>query len=98
MIYPNNILTLPLLLLIGTLDLYVFMVGLRLVLGRLTATRNSRLCLALSELTDPVGLAIDRCLSRRMRRQIPPWAAWLVFLCAALIVRHCLVRLIVLLA
>jgi hypothetical protein len=98
MIYVNNIFALPLVLLAGCLDAFILLAGLRLILGQLSTTRNSKICLALTELSDPVRLLVDRRMSGWTHRQPPRWAAWLVVFGTVLLVRHCLMRLIVLLA
>lgn len=98
MIYTDNIFALPLLLLAGSLDLFLFMAGLRLVLGRIEATRNSRLCMALSELVDPIIHAVHRAMSNLVGQPIRPWSLWLIVIGTALVIRHCLMRLIIAIA
>jgi hypothetical protein len=98
MLVTQNIFLVPLIVVVGTLDLFLFLAGLRLLLGQLSTTRTSKLCLALAELTDPVRLLVDRRVSRWTHRQPPRWAAWLIVFGSVLIIRHGLLRLIVLLA
>ena len=63
MFYTTNILAAPLILLAWMLDLYVFLAGLRLLLTRLEATRNSKFCLAICQIVDPMPLRVSNWLS-----------------------------------
>jgi hypothetical protein len=94
MIYVNNIFALPLVLLAGCLDSFILLAGLRIILGQLAATRNGRICAALTELTDPAVRAADRLIARHAHRPTRPWVSWAVVILIALVVRHLAVRLI----
>ncbi|MBN1509493.1 MAG: hypothetical protein JW955_21780 [Sedimentisphaerales bacterium] len=94
MIYVNNIFALPLVLLAGCLDAFVLLAGLRLILGQLAATRNSRTCAATAELTDPAVRAVDSLLTRYAHRPMRPWVSWAIVILVALVVRHLAVRVI----
>lgn len=89
MIYTTNILILPLLILLWTIDVWVLAASIRLILGQLSMTRSSRLCRALEEIVDPIPHRIDRRLTSWRRR--PPWLSWLIVIGAGLAARQLLV-------
>jgi len=92
---PITLWTLPLVLLAQTLNAWLLLVGLRLVLGRLEQTRDSAITRSLTDLTDPVMSELRGRLQRRFRRPVPPWAAWLAIIGAVFIIQRFLVHLII---
>ena len=78
MIYSNHILAFPLLIFVWSLELFLLAATVRLILGWLVVTRNSRLCLALEEFMDPV----IRYFSERLRNWrgciSPHWVPWAI--------------------
>jgi len=94
-IIPFNLITLPLLLIVWTADLYLFAICLRLLLGRLVAVQGTTFYSALCELTGPVRGMVDRCFSTIWRRPITGWVVWAVVILALFILRHLLLFIIV---
>ena len=88
-IHYVHILALPVLLLIWSIDLWLLLASVRLILGWIPAA--GRACQALSRLTDPVPQVVHGWLSRRGHKPVPTWLLWLIVLLAALVVRHLLV-------
>ena len=88
MIYVHNILILPLLLVAWTIDAYLLLATARLILGRLSVTRESRLCQAMQELVDPVPQYVERRLPTRLHKSRPQLASWILVVIGAVIVRH----------
>ena len=97
-VYTTNILVLPLVLLIWSVDVYLLIVSLRLILGQLSATRNSRLRQAFQEIVDPIPNRVSAWLQERRDRPSPGWAPWIIVIGVGLVVRHLLVLILVLLS
>jgi len=93
-ITPLNLLTLPVLLVIWAIDVYLWMTCLRLVLGRFIGVQGTALYAGLCELTNPVRNTVDRCLSLVRRRPFPSWLLWLTGIFMMLITRHLLLFII----
>jgi hypothetical protein len=94
-VYPINMLVVPLVLLVWATGFYLLAVSLRLVLGQLTATRSSVLCQALRELVDPIPNRVENWLTAWRRRPTPGWVSWVIVISAVIVARHVLVLLIV---
>lgn len=87
-IQPTSLLAFPFFVVLWTLDAYVFVALLRLFLGRLHATRNTRLCVALQEVVDPIADHVDRRLVAWRQCSSPPWVPWVIVVGTAVILRH----------
>ena len=95
MIHPVNILALPLVILLWTVDVYLFVAGLRLLLGQLSATRDSRVCQALQQIVDPLVLCVNQKLVAWRDRPGPRWIPWTTVIVGGLIVRHLLLMIVI---
>jgi hypothetical protein len=90
-----SFMSIPILILVMSLDCWLFIASLRLVLGRLSATRNGRLCLSLAELTDPIVRPVDRVLGCWHCGSVVVQLSWLAVFSFMLITRHVLIQLAV---
>jgi len=90
MIYITNPLALPLMLLIWTIDMFLLLSGIRLILGQVDTRWAKETSALLIRLTDPVPDTICGWLSRR-RRPVPIWLPWMVIFLAAIVTRHLLI-------
>lgn len=93
-IHTTNILVAPLLLVAWTLDVYVFLACLRLLLGKFPGVGPARVSQCLQVITDPLPLAAARLLHRRSGKGVPPWLPWLIVILAAVIMRYAVVGLV----
>ena len=59
-INTTNILAAPLLLAIWAIDIYIFLVCLRLLLSRFAGNPAAQVCQGLRVITDPLPMAVDR--------------------------------------
>jgi len=90
-IYTTNILALPLMVLIWTMDMFLVLSAIRLVLGHLSNARARGARAGLQRITDSVPEAISGWLSRRRQKPVPPWLPWLIVFIAAFLVQHLLI-------
>ena len=95
MIYTTNILVLPLVVIMWTIDAYFFLLMAYGILTKLSGERARQLCLALKPFIEPVPSLIRRRLERCTTRSVKQWVPWAVVISAGLIVRYVLVSLIV---
>ena len=86
-LYPNNILAAPLLVLMWTVDLYVFLASLRLLCSRIKNFDDTRWLNAIKELVDPLPALVGRQLARRSRRTVAPWLPWVIVILGLLLLR-----------
>ena len=93
MIIQTSILTLPLALLLSAVDAYLFLLGVRLIAGRIAA--SSRFTQSLRQLTDGIPQHIDRSIACRRNKPNPRWLSWVVVIVAVVVVRHFLVSILV---
>jgi len=91
MIYTTNILVIPFLIVLWSIDLYLILAGARLILGRLRNPRAARLSSVLREFTDWMPQRVARWLSTRGRRPIASWIPWATVIVIGLVTRHLLV-------
>ena len=90
-----SIMSVPILILVMSLDCWLFLASLRLILGRLSATRNSKICLSLAELTDPLVRPVDRVLGDWRCGPVVVHLSWLAVFIAMLVIRHIFIQLVV---
>ena len=95
-IHTSNILALPLILLIWSIDMYLFLAFVYLVLPRLTkANWASRLCEGLMLFIKPSIKAVHNLCNRCSRKSVPDWFPWLIVFGGGAILKHLIVLLIV---
>lgn len=95
MIYTTNILAVPLVIALWTMDVYFFLLMAYGILTRLSGERVSQLRSSLKPLTAPLLQFVERWLARRMNKAVKQWIPWVVVIFGCLIIRHVLVSLIV---
>ena len=95
MIIQTSIFGLPLALLLSAVDAYLFLLGVRLIAGRIAA--SSRFTQCLRQLTDGIPQYIDRSIATRRNQSNPRWVSWIVVIVAGMVVRHFLVSILVML-
>ena len=89
-IYTTNmtIFALPVLLVIWALELYLFLVLLRLILQNLSGEKAQQFCQGLRQFTDYPPQLVNRRLSGR---STPPWVGWAVVIVGAIVTRYVLI-------
>ena len=93
-VYTINLLAVPCRVLTELLHLFLLLATLRLLLGQFTATRNTRICLALQEIADPLPRSLNNWFATKRGRPVAPWLPWVIVIGTALILRHILVTLL----
>lgn len=91
MIITTNILALPVVLLLWSLDAFVMLASIRLLLGQLAADWAARASSGLAPLTDWAPDNLQRLLEGKFRFPVRSWVAWAVVIGVALVLRHVLV-------
>lgn len=94
-IFTNNIVAGPLVVLVFALDLYLLLVAIRCVVRRLAGaglTRHQAILCAIAE--TPVQVVHER-LTQWRRRSAPTWVAWTLIIVIVMIVRQLLAAIIV---
>ena len=95
MTYTTNILALPLVLTIWSLDMYLLLLMVYGVLTKLSSERASQLCICLRPFTEPLPRAVKRWLGHRTARSSKQWLPWAIVVFGGLILRHLLVLIVV---
>ena len=90
-IHTTNIMTAPLILIIWTVDLYLFLACIRLILGRFVTTQANSVYPVLQGVVDPLPCALERWLSAWRGRSVPKWLPWLVVVIAVVLIRQLLI-------
>lgn len=90
MIY-TSILAGPLILIVWTIDTWLFLASLRLILGRVARIRDNQLYLSLRALTDGIPTCVDEWLALQRLQRNPRWLPWLVVLSGVVVIRHLLI-------
>jgi uncharacterized protein YggT (Ycf19 family) len=93
-IHTTNILAAPLVMLIWAIDVYLFLVCIRLLLGRIDTASAAKVCHGLRSITDPLPMAVQRAVAQRRGRPVPSWAAWLIVILATVTCRCLIVGLL----
>ena len=94
MIITTSIFAVPLMIVVWTLDSYLFLVTVRLLLARLGGPRTVRLALALQPLTDGIPDRVHRWLIARHVRPVPLWGSWVIVIGGAMTLRYLLIGLV----
>lgn len=92
MIILHNPFILPLLLIVWTIDAYMWFIAARILLEKLCP--DSQLTGTLRRLTEPLNVP-GKFLAKRLRKELPQWISWLITFIALILIRHFLVLLIV---
>ena len=87
-ITPLNIFTLPLALVVWTIDGLLWLFALRSVTRIVAPDRYGVLRTSITELTEPLYDWTDHCLLRMRRRPSASWQVWLVLIGALLLARY----------
>ena len=95
MIYTTHILAAPLVLLVWCIDVYIFMVCVRLVLGRLRGAGLAKARLLLQQFTDGIPQALYVWMSAKARQPVREWVPWLIVLSSCFILRQLLIWFVV---
>jgi len=94
-IYFSNILIAPLALLVWLIDMFVLLLGLRIILGHIPTARNSPLFRSLQNVTDPPVNAIHSFLFRLHLFSAPSWVPWLLLGIGCFLVRNLLAGMLI---
>ena len=90
MIFTNNILAIPFLLLIWTTEFFLFVIVLRLTLAPIPSFRSTRFVLAFRELVDPMQQALSCRFTAWWQRPVPVWVSWLALIIGLILLRQLL--------
>ena len=97
MIYSTSLFAAPVMLLVWAADIYVFLASVRLILGRVAGARDSQTFCCLQHLTDGLPQRVERLLCRESLAG-PTWLPWGIVMGGAIVLRHLLIGLVVLLS
>lgn len=95
MVVITNPLVLPVLVLVWSIDAWLWLASIRLVLYRLHSGPAGRIGQALAKVTDPLPGATGRCIYRFTTRQPPLWLTWLLTVLTVVAVRYVVVSVLV---
>ncbi len=90
----GDIFLLPFGIAISALDVFLFLACLRLTLGQLPVTRNTRFTNGLKQIVDPAKDFLCVQLLKFTREIVPTWLAWVALFVIMLLVRRILVALV----
>lgn len=88
MIFISNPLVLPVLVVIWSIDTWIWMASIRLLLGKLNP--DNQFTSLLGKLADPLPKIVNRQLAVWFRKAVPQWLAWTVTIVSLLMLRHIL--------
>ncbi|MBL1216569.1 MAG: hypothetical protein D8M59_03655 [Planctomycetes bacterium] len=90
---PVNALSLPFLVAVWAIEMYLWLLLARVCLRPFTAYQGTTLAIALTELTNPVRNTTDRMLRSVRITVAHDWALWLMGCCALYLARSVLLQL-----
>jgi len=88
MIIHTSIFALPLLIVVWSLDLYVFLACIRLSLSRFGGARAQAACAWLRQVTDSIPQRVELWLARRSRDYPPKWVPWVIVMAGCIALRY----------
>lgn len=88
-IYPLNILMLPLLLIVWAIDAYLFIAAVRWLSRQIAP--ESALASRLQQITQPPVHRISNWLSRKVNPQAASWLSWVILLLGLFVIRHAII-------
>ncbi len=77
-IVPMNLLSIPIVFVIWTIDSLLFLTLIRLALRKSSAIRSTEAYKGLRHLTDPLHAIAERCVNRGHAGPPRPWLPWLL--------------------
>jgi len=95
MVVTNNILCLPLLLIVWLIDGYLLMLLIRWILSRLPQARGSQLHRSISLLADPLPQWLGRQFQRIRPMDLSPTVVWGALIVLLIVTRHILIALVI---
>jgi len=90
MIFITNPLALPLLILIWSLDAWLWLVAIRLIIDKVPSNKLVHIRQGLRQFTDPLLNVTGEWMSYLAKRPIPTWLMWILTILMAMIFRHVL--------
>lgn len=95
MVVIRNPLVLPVLVLLWSIDAWLWLASIRLVLFRVHTGPAGRIGQGLAKITDPLPGATGQCIRQLTTRQPPLWLTWLLTVFAVVAVRSVVVSVLV---
>ena len=96
MIVTNNILAVPFIIVIWSMDAMLCLISIRLALAPLPSLQGTRFVRALRELVDPLPQAICSKLAVWRHRVTPAWMPWLILIGLLIVARYLLMWFVIL--
>jgi hypothetical protein len=93
MIVIQNPFVFPVLVIIWSIDAWLWLAFIRLMLEKLSP--NNQLAISLCKLVDPLVKASGRLMSKCFKKELPEWSLRLITIIALILSRYLLVSLIV---
>lgn len=94
-IYTNPI-TLPILVLIWSMDAWIWLAAIRIFLCRVESSYASQISRAIAQVTDPITELVSRTIRHFTPRRLPQWLLLLVTALAMITVRQLLLSIVLL--
>ena len=94
MVYIENPLVLPLVILIWSADTWLWLASIRFVLRKTISTDNS-FYIAIKSLTDPLPGYLKQLSKTYLHKSLPDWVPWVTGFTVLMVLRHMLLQLII---
>ncbi len=95
MVFVSNPFLLPVLILIWSMDAWLWLALIRLALHRTRSGPAGEINRVIANITDPLTRSTDRWLNHFTRTSAPPWLSWIVTLLAVALMRQLLLSLLI---
>ena len=94
MIIISNPFVFPILVIIWSMDAWLWLASVRLILEKLIP--NNQLTISLSKIVDPLAKLADRLMLKYLKKRLPQWLSWIAIFFTLISIRYLLISLIVL--
>ena len=89
-IQTSHLLAGPLVMLIWTIDIFIFLVGIRWFLAKARSSLAVQVRSGIQALSDPLPTVVGAWLAKTMHRAAPRWLPWVIVVTGAITIRQLL--------
>jgi hypothetical protein len=94
LIHTTHILAVPVMIILWTIDVWIFLMAIRPILSILPYPVCTQLSHNLHLLSDPIVFRLNRWMRTRLHRSTPAWAGHALLLAIFVLIHHLLIWLI----
>jgi len=95
MVFVSDPFLFPVLVMIWSMDVWLWLALIRLALHRIQSGPASEINQVVASITDPITRLTDRCINHFTQKPVPQWLLWIVTFLAMVTARQLMLSLLI---